>query len=280
MIRDGGALTAEKVADSVPAIPEPPVVLYGTVFDGGTNQSIVITSVTWLVTDGTESATFSAVSAPPSRIITQGGQSFYLLEVPFETRMVQNGATQTITLVRQGQALELKTPSPNYTLTPFINGRAASLRTVDGAPASGGTLPLTNSPATSGKMLRVELTLPPLDPYAAWAAANFPNPNAPNAARTADADGDGATNEQEYLAGTDPNSRASVLSVLSSAMQPNGDLSVTFKTVIGKRYRLMVSGDLAAFTAQGATFTATASTTPLTVPQGPRKFLKLEIVPD
>lgn len=263
-----------------PAIPEPPVVVYGTVTDGSTNQPVTISIVTWQVTDGTESATLSSVSAPPSRIVTQGGQSLYLLEVPFETRVVQAGAGKTITLTRNGQSLELKSPSPAYTLTPFINGRAATIRSVDGIPASGATLPLTNTPATNGKMLRVDLTLPALDAYADWAAAHFPNPNAPNAARTADPDGDGATNEQEFLAGTDPNNRTSVLSVLSSTLQPNGDLAVTFRTVIGKRYRLMLSSDLATFTMHGVPFTAPATTTPLTVPQAGRKFLKLEVLPN
>ena len=273
------ALQGAALAIDPPAIPEPPVVLYGTVTDSGTNQPVTISSVTWQVTDGTESATFTVTSAPPARIVMQDGQSFYLLEVPFETRVVQNGAGQTITLVRQGQSLELKTPSPNYTLTPFINGRAATIRSVGGTPASGSTLPLSNTPAVNGKMLRVDLTLPPSDPYAAWAATHFPDPNSPGAARTADPDGDGATNQQEFLAGTNPNNRASVLSVVASTFQPNGSLNVSFQTVAGKRYRLLLSSDLATFTQDGATFTAAAATTTMTVNNAQRKFLRLEVVP-
>jgi hypothetical protein len=170
-------------AVAMPAIPEPPVMLYGTVTDGTTNQPVTITSVTWQVTDGTESGTFTITSTPPARIVSQSGQSFYILEVPFETRVVKTAGGQTVSLTRQGQSLELKSPAPTYTLTPFINGRAATIRTVDGTAASGPSLTFPNDPVTNGKMLRVDLTLPPADPYAAWAAANFPDPNAPNAAR-------------------------------------------------------------------------------------------------
>jgi hypothetical protein len=42
-----------------------------------------------------------------------------------------------------------------------------------------------------------------------WQLANFGSTNAPNAIATADPDGDGGRNDQEYLAGTDPNSAAS-----------------------------------------------------------------------
>ena len=54
---------------------------------------------------------------------------------------------------------------------------------------------LINSPQTNGKIWRVDLTLPAAPTYEEWVAANFTNPAAPEAARTADPDGDGATNE-------------------------------------------------------------------------------------
>ena len=63
------------------------------------------------------------------------------------------------------------------------------------------TLPVTNTPETTGKLLCVDLTLPAVTTSETWAAAHFPNPAAPGAGRTADPDGDGQTNEQEYTAG-------------------------------------------------------------------------------
>jgi hypothetical protein len=116
--------------------------------------------------------------------------------------------------------------------------------------------------------------------YANWAAAHFPNPNAPNAAQTADPDGDGQTNEQEFLAGTNPNNPASRLSVTHLSRQPNGDLSVSFQTVPGNRYRLMLTNDLQAYTPQGIPITATEYTITLTVtPNASWKFLRLEVAP-
>lgn len=265
---------------ALPAIPEPPAILHGTVTDGVTNQPVTITSVTWQVTDGTESGTFSITSTPPAHIVEQSGQSFYVLEVPFETRVIKTADGQSISLTRQGQSLELRSPAPNYTLTTFINDRAATIRSVDGTAASGPALTISNDPATNGKMLRVDLTLPPADPYAVWAAANFSDINAPSAARTADPDGDGATNEQEWAAGTNPNNRASILSVTASTRLANGTWAVTFQTVPGRRYRLMRSDDLSSFTPGGEPFTASSASTTLNIPDAPRQFLKLTALPE
>jgi hypothetical protein len=68
--------------------------------------------------------------------------------------------------------------------------------------------------------------------------------NDSNAADTADPDGDGMTNAQEYAAGTDPNVSTSVLKV--SAMQASGnDMLLSFTTISGKSYRLERSDTLA-----------------------------------
>ena len=58
-----------------------------------------------------------------------------------------------------------------------------------------------------------------------------------NAALLADPDGDGMTNYQEYLAGTDPTNRLSVFKINSTKLNGN-DIIVTFPSVTGKTYQL------------------------------------------
>ncbi len=54
----------------------------------------------------------------------------------------------------------------------------------------------------------------------------------------ADNDGDGQSNYAEYLAGTDPTSATSAFRILDANMQPDGQLTVTWSSIGGKRYRL------------------------------------------
>jgi len=61
--------------------------------------------------------------------------------------------------------------------------------------------------------------------------------NSGNAADSADPDGDGTTNADEYAAGTNPTDRSSVLRV-SDVEVRNNDVVVSFPTVSGKTYRL------------------------------------------
>ena len=77
-----------------------------------------------------------------------------------------------------------------------------------------------------------------------WRLTNFNTiANSGNAADTADSDGDGMTNAQEFTAGTNPNDRASVLKV-SSMVRSGNDMLVSFPTVAGKTYRLDASTTL------------------------------------
>jgi hypothetical protein len=77
-----------------------------------------------------------------------------------------------------------------------------------------------------------------------WRLANFGTiANSDNAADTADPDGDGMTNAQEFAAGTNPNDRNSLLKI--SQVQTSGnDRLVSFPTVSGKIYRLEASNTL------------------------------------
>jgi fibronectin type 3 domain-containing protein len=61
--------------------------------------------------------------------------------------------------------------------------------------------------------------------------------NTGNAADSADPDGDGWNNEQEFISGTDPNDRTSLLKI--TEWSPSGnDMHISFPTVLGKTYRL------------------------------------------
>jgi alpha-glucuronidase len=77
-----------------------------------------------------------------------------------------------------------------------------------------------------------------------WRFANFGTiANSGNAADSADPDGDGLTNTQEFTSGTNPNSAASALKI--AQVQTSGsNLVVSFPTVSGKTYRVERSDTL------------------------------------
>ena len=269
----------------IPAIPEPPLLLYGTVTDAATSQAVPITSIVWQVEDGTASATFSAASLPATRIVSESGESFYLLEVPFETRVVQDGAGQ-VSLTASGAAFELQDPSPTYTLTAIVNGQPATIQAVEGTPQPAGTTGQTfdnYTPATQGRMLRVDLFINE-DPYAVWAAANFPDPEAAEAQPGYDYDGDGFTNEQERLAGTSPTDRDSALLLADFSKPTVGDtFTLQWRSVSGITYQIQTTDSLLSnsWANIGDPVTATGPTTNTTVPIPPtdtRRFYRVTVV--
>lgn len=263
-----------------PAIPEPPILLYGTVTDKITNQAVAITSVLWEVTDGTVNRSYSASTLPATQVVTQAGQSFYVLEVPQETRIIQS-AGGPVTLQPGTSGFEVRSPAPTYILRAEINGQPATIRSVDGTSRPAGTTNVTindYTPATQGRMLRVELWIND-ETYLVWAAEFFPDPNAPEAAPSADPDGDGATNEAECAAGTHPLDRQSFLRVASIEVLPNDSLKMVFSTVPGKRYQLMRSLNLLEFLPEGNPVVATATTTTLTLPVDQSAFFRLQVIP-
>src|ERR1051325_4543002 len=77
--------------DAAPAlptgVPEPGLILWGSVVNTtNTSQQIGITSASWSVTDGNNTAVYTSLTRPPVRIFRQGDQTYYVLEVPFDTR--------------------------------------------------------------------------------------------------------------------------------------------------------------------------------------------------
>ncbi len=77
-----------------------------------------------------------------------------------------------------------------------------------------------------------------------WRLANFDvTSNIGTAADSADPDGDGWINEQEYISGTDPNSRSSLLKI--DSMQASGtNMNLTFPSVPNRTYRVERSASM------------------------------------
>lgn len=126
------------VGAQIPAIPEPPLILVGTVTEAANNQPVVFASVVWQVSDGTANRSYSAASLPATRVVSDSGQSFYVLEVAFDTRIIQT-ASGALALPGNANALEVCSPSANYTLTAVVNGQVATVKSVGGGNQTAGT---------------------------------------------------------------------------------------------------------------------------------------------
>ena len=85
--------------------------------------------------------------------------------------------------------------------------------------------------------------------------------NIPAATAASDQDGDGQTNEQEYLAGTDPLDSTSFLTVSFQSVAGN-NITLTLAAAAGRTYRVQISPSLAT-----GSWTTEQTITPLTMDQ-------------
>ena len=95
-----------------------------------------------------------------------------------------------------------------------------------------------------------------------------------------DADGDGRSNRDEFLAGTNPNNPTQYLHT-TSLSRAAGDLVLGFTgTLAGRTYQLESSNNLASWTAIGAPISATGPTLTLATPFGAdtRRFHRLRVL--
>jgi hypothetical protein len=263
------------------------LVIWGAVVNQ-TNTSLPITifNANWSVTDGSKTAVYSSASRPPTRIVHLDGRTYYILEVPFDTRRI--GPVTLADPATVGiDSFELQSASPpTYTLGPTINGVLATVQSIDGAPASGANVSVAGfAAATRGRVIRVDLAIVPLpDDYDAWAAAIFGNATLPQAARNADPDGDGLTNTGEHAAGTDPQDPNSALRILTLTLDPQQDqAAVGWQSVSGKRYLIEVaSGAQGPWEEVGSQVPSAGGITQVNVTEPPgqvRRFYRIRLAP-
>jgi len=211
MIRTLLTLALFTSAAATAGIPEPSIVFYGRVTVSPPNTAYTPAAVAWTLNGNAEALTVSQ-----TQVIVVNTETFYISRVPFETRKLADNTPIPAT----ANTLGLSATDVNYTRTATVDTRPAIL------PSGTGTF---NYGATNQGLIE-SLDLVIGETFAEWSQRVFGTLVNPND----DADGDGQTNYQEYLAGTDPNSATSRLFVKSLALAAGGGIVFSWDTISGK----------------------------------------------
>jgi hypothetical protein len=177
---------------------------------------------------------------------------------PWQGRLGNSGETVRLSMPDSPQVA----PHPDAGLVPYVLMESVGYGV--GYPWPGGTV------ATGSSLQRAVVTAhgnEPLNWFAApptagrpsagnpnpdgngdglpdsWQAQYFGTATAPEAAPGADADLDGSSNTEEYLAGTIPSSPSSVLR-MSSVVDDSGQVQFLFETAVGRTYSLQYRDSL------------------------------------
>ncbi len=212
-------------------IPEPGLVLYGTVRNTAGGQDVRLTSgtLTWTFQPGGGGSPVTVTTA----LTNLHDQFSYLLIVPCESEV---GG-----LLASSNVLRLASPALSYARTNvLLDGQPIYL--VNTAQASF-ALPMT----ARGKIERVDLVLQRADVDSDgdglpdwWETLYF----AGNADPNADPDGDGMSNLAEYRAGTNPTDRNSVFAFIRILPDAAGGLKVEWSSISNRTYVLQRSTNL------------------------------------
>ncbi len=183
-------------------LPEPDNIVYGTI-TLGTNQ---ITAA--------QTNVFVEVLRPPAQVLGQyrmgqdpAAGNFYVLPVRLESAGETSDPTASTNGALLGLAVWETVPLSRWTTTNYLRYETNFIV------------------GDRGQVQRIDFGVLPPSGYAAWAPARGLPPGSENL----DADGDGASNFQEYVAGTDPNDPKSKFELTITRVQTN--TQVAFYTV-------------------------------------------------
>jgi hypothetical protein len=208
-------------------IPEPSLVLYGSVLNANTSQPLSIGQVTWRISNQTDSASVAA------SIIGVNTQFFYIAFIPLETRTAGGqtfpGSTNT---------LGLPAASTTCTRAAMVGGTNATIV----FSSLGMSDTFTLGPGSRGLIERVDLAIgtAPAQTFAQWLAGwGLP----PNTDPNADPLGKGMTYYQQFIAGTDPLDKNSVFAFVDIKPGPQG-LNIVWASFAGRSYTVESSAGL------------------------------------
>jgi hypothetical protein len=244
------------------ALPQPVAVLYGAVVRGPTKETVIPTTAYWTISGNNES-----ITAQDTTVVTIGSEVFYLTRIPFETRQIAGGPTFPAT----PDVLELTQTNTTYT-------RSAVVET--GSVPRPATLPsgketFIYGAARQGLIERLDLVL--AETFVEWSKRVFGGPVDP----AADADGDGRTNYDEFLQGTDPLSGNSLSILRSFAPAAGGGFTITWDSVVGRTYTVEWSEGLDAPEWQRVEPPMAGTGAPLSYTHpaggGPRQFFRIAV---
>jgi hypothetical protein len=205
-------------------IPEPSLVLYGSVLIGNTSQPLNAGQVTWQITNQTDSISVTA------SIIGVNTQFFYIAYIPLETRKAGGQAFSAST-----NTLGLPTAPTACTRTAIVAGTNATIV----FSSLGMSNTFTLGPGARGLIERVDLAIGggPAQTFAQWLALwGLPPATNPNA----DPLGKGMTYYQQFVAGTDPLDKNSVFELVDIKPSPQG-LNIVWTSFAGRVYTLEFS---------------------------------------
>ncbi len=163
-------------------------------------------------------------------MVSVNGETFYLTRIAFETRKLADNTP----LLATPNTLSLPAAATPYTRSASVDGRPAIL--------SNGTGTFSYRAATQGLIERLDLVIG--ETYNEWSQRVFGS----IVSQTADADADGQTNYQEYLAGTDPTNPQSRIFVKTFGPAAGGRVTFSWDSVAGKTYNVERSTNLLSWT--------------------------------
>ena len=212
-------------------IPEPSLVLYGTIRNVHNNGDVRWTSgsLEWTFTPQ-----FGGTPIRASVTLTNLNDQFsYAAIIPIETAIANAQASSN--------TLQLTATPTTYHLSATVDGEVAAFVTP-------GQSTITVTTATRGLLQRndLEVSIAPLDSDSNglpddWELAYFGvvgvDPNG-------DADGDRMSNRNEYIAGTHPRDPLSALEIMDSGPDPQGGFLLKWSSVPNQLYKVLRSEDL------------------------------------